>query len=77
MSTYETAGKTPPIAIARRERTESVQINVGGLSEKIVISDDISLEEAQEAVNSEITNILNKFLLTPSDIKGGVVDDQV
>ena len=37
----------------------------------------ISLEEAQEAVNSEITNILNKFLLTPSDIKGGVVDDQV
>lgn len=64
-------------AIARRERTESVQINVGELSEKIVISDDISLEEAQEAVNSEITNILNKFLLTPSDIKGGVVDDQV
>jgi hypothetical protein len=64
-------------AVARRERTESVQLNSEEISNKAVISDTTSLDEAQQAVNSQITNILNKLILVPNDIKGSVVDDQV
>ena len=64
-------------AVARRERTEAVQLNSEEFSNRTVISDTTSLDEAQQAVNSEITNILNKLILVPNDIKGSVVDDQV
>ena len=64
-------------AVARRERTEAAQLNTEEISEKTVISDYTSLEEAQDAVNSAVTNILNQMLLVSNDIKGSVVDDQI
>lgn len=64
-------------AVARRERTEAAQLNTEEISEKTVISDYTSLEDAQDAVNSAVTNILNQMLLVSNDIKGSVVDDQI
>ena len=61
----------------KEEKMEELQLITEEISKKTVISDTTSLDEAQEAVNSEITNILNKFILVPNDIKGSVVDDQV
>lgn len=61
----------------KEEKMEKLQLITEEISKKTVISDTTSLDEAQEAVNSEITNILNKFILVPNDIKGSVVDDQV
>lgn len=64
-------------AIARRERTEALLMDPDNVSQKIVIPDATSLEDAQSAVNSAITNILNSNFLTTDDIKGTAVDNQV
>ena len=64
-------------AIARRERTEALLLDPDNVSQKIVIPDATSLEDAQSAVNSAITNILNSNFLVTDDIKGSAVDNQV
>lgn len=35
------------------------------------------MEDAQNAVNSEITNILNKLSLLSNDVKDSTVDSQI
>lgn len=45
--------------------------------DKTVISDATSMQDTQNAVNSEITNILNRLSLLSNDIKGTSVDSQI
>ncbi|MBQ3796123.1 MAG: hypothetical protein II842_07545 [Butyrivibrio sp.] len=45
--------------------------------QKNIISDTPSKEDAQGAVNSEITNILNRMSLLPNDVKGSTIDNQI
>ncbi len=63
-------------AIARRERAEAERMDVSEI-QKTVISDGTSIEDTQEAVNLEITNILNKLSLLSNDVKGTTIDDQI
>ncbi len=63
-------------AMARRERAEADSIGAEN-TQKIVISGDGSIEDTQNAVNSEITNILNKLSLLANDVKGSTVDSQI
>ena len=63
-------------AMARRERAEADSIGAEN-TQKIVISGDESIEDTQNAVNSEITNILNKLSLLANDVKGSTVDSQI
>ena len=60
-------------AIARRERAEADSIGAGD-AQRTIISEGASMEDTQNAVNSEITNILNKLSLLSNDVKGSTVD---
>ncbi len=42
-----------------------------------LISEGASMEDTQNAVNTEITNILNKLSLLSSDVKGSTIDSQL
>ena len=46
-------------------------------SKKTIISESTSLEDTQDAVNTEIASILNKFGLLSSDVKGSTIDNQI
>ena len=63
-------------AVARRERAEANHVDAEGV-QKTIISDGASIEDTQNAVNTEITNILNKLSLLSSDVKGSTVDSQI
>ena len=63
-------------AIARRERAEADSMGAED-AQKTIISEGASMEDTQNAVNSEITNILNKLSLLSSDVKGSTVDSQI
>lgn len=63
-------------AIARRERAEANTMGAED-AQKTIISEGASMEDTQNAVNSEITNILNKLSLLSSDVKGSTVDSQI
>lgn len=63
-------------AMARRERAEADSMGAED-SQKTIISEGASMEDAQNAVNSEITNILNKLSLLSNDVKGSTVDSQI
>ncbi len=63
-------------AIARRERAEADSMGAED-AQKIIISEDTSMEDTQNTVNSEITNILNKLSLLSNDVKGSTVDSQI
>ena len=59
---------------AQKEEEEMMDI-IG--SKKTIISDATSLEDTQEAVNTEIANILNKLGLLSNDVKGSTIDNQI
>lgn len=63
-------------AVARRERAEAESMDAEEV-QKTIISDSPSMEETQDAVNLEITNILNKLSLLSNDVKGSTVDSQI
>ncbi|WP_026519513.1 hypothetical protein [Butyrivibrio sp. FCS006] len=63
-------------AVARRERAEAERMDAEG-TQKTIISEGASMEETQNAVNSEITNILNKLSLLSNDVKGSAIDNQI
>ncbi|XME03313.1 hypothetical protein QYZ88_003785 [Lachnospiraceae bacterium C1.1] len=63
-------------AIARRERAEAERMGAEDVG-KTIISEGASMEDTQDAVNSEITNILNKLSLLSNDVKGSTVDSQI
>jgi len=63
-------------AIARRERAEANTMGAED-AQRTIITEGASMEDTQNAVNSEITNILNKLSLLPSDVKGSTVDSQI
>ena len=63
-------------AIARRERAEADRMGTEDI-QKTIISDGASMEDAQDAVNSEITNILNRLSLLSNDVKGSTIDNQI
>ena len=63
-------------AIARRERAEADSMGAEDV-QRTIISDGASMEETQNAVNSEITNILNRLSLLSNDVKGSTVDSQI
>ena len=63
-------------AVARRERAEADQMDAEGV-QKTIISEGASMEDTQNAVNSEITNILNKLSLLSNDVKGSAIDNQI
>ena len=63
-------------AIARRERSEADSMEAEDI-QKTVISEGNSLEDTQNAVNTEITNILNRLSLLANDVKGSAIDDQI
>ena len=63
-------------AIARRERAEADRMETEDV-QKTIISDGASMEDTQNAVNNEITNILNRLSLLSNDVKGSTIDDQI
>ena len=63
-------------AVARREREDANRMDLDDV-EKTIISDATSMEDTQNAVNTEITNILNKLSLLSNDVKGSTVDTQI
>ncbi len=63
-------------AIARRERAEAESMGAED-AQKTIISESASMDDTQDAVNSEITNILNKLSLLSNDVKGSTVDSQI
>ena len=63
-------------AIARRERAEADSMGAEE-AQRTIISEGASMEDTQNAVNSEITNILNKLSLLSNDVKGSTVDSQI
>ena len=63
-------------AVARRERAEANRVDAEGV-QKTIISDGTSIEDTQNTVNTEITNILNKLSLLSSDVKGSAIDSQI
>ena len=63
-------------AVARRARADAESDDMAD-NKKTVISDSESIQDTQDAVNSEINNILNKLSLLSGDIKGASVDDQI
>ncbi len=63
-------------AIARRERAEADSYEAED-AQRTIISEGASMEDTQNAVNSEITNILNKLSLLSNDVKGSTVDSQI
>ena len=63
-------------AIARRERAEADSMESENI-QKTIITEGASMEDTQDAVNSEITNILNRLSLLANDVKGSAIDDQI
>ena len=63
-------------AIARRERAEADSYGAED-AQRTIISEGASMENTKNAVNSEITNILNKLSLLSNDVKGSAVDSQI
>ena len=63
-------------AIARRERAEADSMESENI-QKTIITEGTSMEDTQDAVNSEITNILNRLSLLANDVKGSAIDDQI
>ena len=63
-------------AIARRERAEADSMGAEE-AQRAIISEGASMEDTQNAVNTEITNILNKLSLLSNDVKGSTVDSQI
>ncbi len=63
-------------AVARRERAEANHVDAEGV-QKTIISDGASIEDTQNAVNSEIANILNRLSLLSNDVKGSAIDSQL
>lgn len=63
-------------AIARRKRTEADDLEVEDV-QRATISDGASMDDTQDAVNSEIKNILNKLSLLSEDVKGSSIDSQI
>ncbi len=63
-------------AIARRERAEADSMGAED-AQRTIISEGASMEDTQNAVNTEITNILNKLSLLSNDVKGSAVDSQI
>ncbi|WP_022775980.1 hypothetical protein [Butyrivibrio sp. AE2015] len=63
-------------AIARRERAEADSYGAED-AQRTIIFEGASMEDTQNAVNSEITNILNKLSLLSNDVKGSTVDSQI
>ena len=63
-------------AVARRERAEADSIGAED-AQRTIISEGASMEDTQNAVNSEITNILNKLSLLSNDVKGSAIDSQL
>ena len=63
-------------AVARRERAEANRVDAEGV-QNTIISDGTSIEDTQNAVNTEITNIINKLSLLSSDVKGSAIDSQI
>jgi hypothetical protein len=63
-------------AMARRERAEADSMGAED-AQKTIISEGASVEDTQNAVNSEITNILNKLSLLSNDVKGSTEDSQI
>ena len=63
-------------AIARRERAEADSMGAED-AQRTIISEGASMEDTQNAVNTEITNILNKLSLLSNDVKGSTVDSQI
>lgn len=63
-------------AAARRERAEAEESDPENYN-KVVINEERTLEDMQEGVNTEITNILNKLALLSNDLKGTTIDDQI
>ena len=63
-------------SMARREREEAERMDAEGF-QKTIISEGTSMEDTQNAVNNEITNILNKLSLLSNDVKGSTIDDQI
>ena len=63
-------------AEARRERAEANHVDAEGV-QKTIISDGASIEDTQNAVNSEIANILNRLSLLSNDVKGSAIDSQL
>ena len=62
--------------IARREREEANTADIDDI-EKAKSFDGTSIQDTQNAVNTEITNILNRLSLLPNDIKGTSIDSQL
>ena len=60
----------------REQKEEEEMMDIIG-SKKTIISDATSLEDTQEAVNTEIANILNKLGLLSNDVKGSTIDNQI
>ena len=63
-------------AIARRARAEADRMDTEDI-QKTILSDGASMEDTQDAVNSEITNILNRLSLLSNDVKGSTIDNQI
>ncbi len=63
-------------SMARRERAEADSLGAED-AQRTIISEGASMEDTQNAVNSEITNILNKLSLLSNDVKGSTVDSQI
>ena len=63
-------------AVARRERSDANRVDAEGI-QKTIISEGASIEDTQNAVNTEITNILNRLSLLSSDVKGSTIDSQL
>ena len=63
-------------AMARKERAEAEGMENEAV-QKTIISDATSMEDAQNTVNSEITNILNRLSLLSNDVKGSAIDNQI
>ena len=63
-------------AEARRERSEAERMDAEGM-QKTIITDASSMEDTQDAVNTEIAKILGKLSLLSSDVLGSSIDDQI
>ena len=63
-------------ALARRERAEA-EAAVEETPNKVIISDEVTMDDIQEEVNSKITEVINKLSLLSDDVKGATVDDLV
>ncbi|MCR5558101.1 MAG: hypothetical protein K6F75_11155 [Butyrivibrio sp.] len=61
---------------SKAQKEEDKMMDIIG-AKKTIISDATSLEDTQEAVNTEIANILNRLGLISNDVKGSTIDNQI